>query len=385
VSTLDSTVLPVAKGRVEQAGSKDPNHADIPLGVVEKGAGIEISVPVSIGFKAIGLEKSQLLPTLKTNLLTDINTVSPTNAQTVAEEFLATFTETQAFFEQKIAFSNEGLNVDKKTVLIDGTSDNNETVINALVIDAGRDLLNTELHLKNIGFAMIKGNVSVFADDEKNTLIMGDNETQQQVFSKGGDDLITVGKGLHLVHGGQAMDTLQLEGTLNDYQIHQNFGEITITSSLDPKKVTQAVNIEQLKFSDQTITIEYEYKAEISAITGTYIQMFERQPELSGEKFWADALVNKGLTLGGMALEFMNSAEQQQKIGFDIQQADISTQVDQFYKSFLGRTPDEGGKSFWVNHLTEGNLVLDSLATEIITSDEMKSHYVAETGWDFFV
>jgi hypothetical protein len=84
-----------------------------------------------------------------------------------------------------------------------------------------------------------------------------------------------------------------------------------------------------------------------------------------------------------MALFFMHSEEQLQKIGFDISQADIPTQVEQFYQSFLGRAADAVGKAFWIDKLTTGELNLESLATTVIESVEMHSHYAAAPQWDF--
>ena len=380
--------MPIPTTRADDSSSKNPNHADLSLGRIENGVGIKIAVPATIGFKANGVEGVQTLSTLSSTLEKDVKDVFPTNSNSTVKEFLAKFSNSQTFFEQKITLNNEGLNLDKKIILVDGEHTlkaGAEPVINTLVIDTGTALLNTELHLEKVSFAAITGNASVIADDHNNTLMIGDNQKQQQVFSKAGDDLISVGKGLHLVHGGQDKDTFQLEGNLKDYQIHQDFGRITITSSNDETSVTQLIGIENLKFADQTIAIEYENKAEISAVAGTFLQIFGRQAHVNGTKFWADGLVSKGLTLGKMAVSFMTSEEQLQKIGFDIAKADIPTQVGQFYKSLLGRESDAAGKAFWVEHLTAGDLTLESLATEIMQTEEMKSHYVDETKWDFFV
>ena len=101
--------------------------------------------------------------------------------------------------------------------------------------------------------------------------------------------------------------------------------------------------------------------------------------------FWADAIKNKGLSLGQMAVEFMHSAEQLQKIGFDISKADIPTQVEQFYLSFLNRPFDAEGKAFWVDKLSTGALNLESLASTVIESVEMQSHYPTAPQWDFFL
>jgi hypothetical protein len=131
---------------------------------------------------------------------------------------------------------------------------------------------------------------------------------------------------------------------------------ITITSKNNPNDVQTLVNIEKITFADQTIVINYESTPHIKAIVGTYLQMFGRQADLAGEQFWADAIANKGLSLGRMALFFMHSEEQLKKIGFDISKADTPTQVEQSYQSFLGRTSDPIGKAFWVDKLTTGEL-----------------------------
>ncbi|MDQ7089942.1 MAG: DUF4214 domain-containing protein [Methylococcales bacterium] len=254
-----------------------------------------------------------------------------------------------------------------------------------MVIDASTLPANSLLQLKQIDFAAITGEVSIEAGDEDNTLIIGETQTEQRVFGNGGDDLFYVGKGAHLLHGGLNTDLINFEGNKSDYTIKQDFAKITITSITDSNDVVTLVNAENLQFADEAIIINYEHSLEISAISGTYSQMFGRQADMNGEQYWADSIINKGLTLGGMALFFMNSEEQQQKIGFDITEADIPTQVEQFYKSFLGRPSNPVGKDFWVNHLENKTLTLEDLATQIISSPEMKSHYASTSEWDFAI
>ncbi|MDQ7089406.1 MAG: hypothetical protein Q9M50_02005 [Methylococcales bacterium] len=58
---------------------------------------------------------------------------------------------------------------------------------------------------------MIEGGVNVTADDLKNTLIIADSEKEQTVLTKGGEDLITIGKGKHKLHGGQIKMQLNLK------------------------------------------------------------------------------------------------------------------------------------------------------------------------------
>ena len=392
VNVLISTVDPVKNTRVESPSSANPNHADISLGIVNNGSGISVIVPTSIGFQAVGLESPQLQPVLKSNLITDIQSTFKTdsvNAMVGGNNFIANFTENHLFFEQKIVLTTDDRKSLDKSIIIDGKhkANSDNSVTNAIVVDATAIDSNTVLELKQISFAAITGGVSIIADDFNNTLIIGNNQTQQSVSTKGGDDLIHISKGSNLqkLHGGLGNDVTQFEGSINDYQIHQDFGRIILTSSSGASTVATLVGMETLNFADKTMTVEYENAFSISGVTGTYLQMFGRQPHVNGVKFWTDAIMNKGLAPGAMALAFMNSGEQLQKIGFDITQADIGTQVEQFYLSFFHRNVDEAGKDFWVNNLTAGTLTLEHLATEIILSPEMQAHYTAVSEWDFFV
>jgi hypothetical protein len=72
--------------------------------------------------------------------------------------------------------------------------------------------------------------------------------------------------------------------------------------------VQTLVNVEKVQFADQTQTFSFDDG--IKAIAGTYTQMFGRPADLNGVNFWADAIKNKGLSLGQMAVEFMHSDEQ---------------------------------------------------------------------------
>jgi hypothetical protein len=333
-----------------------------------------------------------LQPALKNNLIVDIQSTFKTNqvnAVIGGNNFIANFSGNHSFFEQKIVLTTDNSNAPDKTIIIDGThkAKSNNPVTNAIVVDANALNLKTFLELKQISFAAITGDISITTDDLDNTLVIGDNQSQQHVSTQGGDDLVHISKGSQLqrLHGGLGTDAVQFEGNTSDYQIHQDFGRIILTSSAGASVIASLVGIETLKFANKTVTIDYDNKLAISGVTGTYLQMFGRQPHINGVKFWTDAIMNKGLAPGAMALEFMNSEEQLQKIGFDITKAEIGTQVEQFYLSFFHRTVDEAGKAFWVNHLTTGALTLEHLATEIILSPEMQGHYASAAEWDFFV
>ena len=273
----------------------------------------------------------------------------------------------------------------EEATIIDGSHAEGTNVANALVIDTSQLPPKTPIQLENISLMAIKGDIDVKAGDESSTIILDDSTKTKTLFAQGGDDFIDMGTGKYVLHGGLKTDTIKIKGNASDYKIVQDYAKITVISLIDPKDLLELVNIEKLQFNDQTTTIDYPSVAKMGAVTGTFLQMFDRQPHVNGVKYWTDVLENKDVTLGKMALFFMDSAEQREKIGFDITKADVPTQVEQFYESFLGRPSHTIGKEFWGKHLAEGTLSLVDLATEIIISPEMQSHYEQPAGWDYFI
>jgi len=102
-------------------------------------------------------------------------------------------------------------------------------------------------------------------------------------------------------------------------------------------------------FRHGVFTVDYD--PELNAIVGSYLQVLERQPDIAAVQTLADGMVNKGLSLGTMALSLLTSEEQLQKIGFDITQVDTATQVNQIYLSYLKRLPNPENKNAWIKQL----------------------------------
>jgi len=382
-------VPPVSPTRVDNPTTTHKTAADIPVGTVDKGAGVSLGLPVGVGFQANGVTSPQLINTAVSNLGDDLKAIMGVNSPAFAEgmRFLFKAATGQTFFQQKFVLTSDSNNTTGEPIVIDGshaTTVGSVNPLNTFVVDGSALPAGSTLELKQTAFAAIKGNVTVKADYMANTLQVADNTgTEQTISTAGGGDNVHVGKGLHQVHGGSETDAVQLDGKASDYQIKIEFAKVTITSLTDPRDVKTLVNVEKVQFADQAMPMSYD--SHINAVAGTYSQMFGRQGDLNGVNFWADAIVNKGLTLGQMAVEFMHSAEQLQKIGFDIVKADIPAQVEQFYQSFLGRAFDAEGKAFWVDAVSTGRLNLESLATTVIESVEMQSHYAAAPQWDFFL
>jgi hypothetical protein len=380
-------ILPVSTTRVEDTRTAHATLADIPIGSMGAGGGLGVGLPVGVGLQTDGAA-TPVVATNMSGFISGIQTVfgnTAANAVADGKSFLANFTPSQTFFEQKIVFSTNS-STSGDMIIIDGShsvSAGATNPVNTLVIDGSTLPAGSTVELIQTDFAAIKGDVTVKADPMPNILHIGSTQTQQTVFAYASNDEVQLDKGLHLVHGGLDTDTIKLPGKSTDYQMTQNFAVITLASKTTPNEVNTLVNVEKIAFEDQTIPVDYEVTPQIKAIAATYIHMFGRQADLGGEQYWADAIANKGLTLGRMALFFMHSEEQLQKIGFNISKVDIPTQIEQFYQSFLGRTADATGKAFWVDKLTTGALPLEGLATIVIESVEMQSHYAASIQWDF--
>ena len=321
---------------------------------------------------------SALNPALKETLIKDIRSLF-TGKSDNAVKYAESFIDNLPNLPLKIA--HEDITFPQKIAndfVVDGS---NQDGVKVFTIDTKALFKTKELELKEVAFAVIKGDTTVKADSEDNVLFFDGSNVKQKIFTAAGNDTTELEAGKHLLNGGEGVDKLKLSGAMDDYKLVQEFAKITLTNKINPNDVKTLVNLEAIEFSDQTITIEYD--AAINAVAGTYTQILGRQAATVGIKFWTDGIANKGLSLGGMALAIMTSKEQQQKLGFDITQADANTQVEQFYKSFLHRDSETEGQAFWEKNLSDGTLNLEDLATSIIQTPEMESHYLSPAQWDF--
>ena len=75
----------------------------------------------------------------------------------------------------------------------------------------------------------------------------------------------------------------------------------------------------------------------------------EREPDAGGLNYWVQALENGTTTGYSMADFFINSEE------FLNKGLNNSDYLDIMYNAFFGRTPDAGGKAYWMNRLEQGD------------------------------
>jgi hypothetical protein len=91
------------------------------------------------------------------------------------------------------------------------------------------------------------------------------------------------------------------------------------------------------------------YQARMGGVTRLYRAFFLRDPDASGMDFWWDA-VNDGWPLRRVAEFFSKSPEFVGRYGA----LNDGQYVDLVYQNVLGRTPDAGGRAYWLHQLDSG-------------------------------
>jgi hypothetical protein len=99
------------------------------------------------------------------------------------------------------------------------------------------------------------------------------------------------------------------------------------------------------------ISLSYDKDGLTGQLFRLYQATFGRTPDVGGFGFWKDALENKGMTLGQVADEFLNSAESKALYGSQVVD---SVFVDRLYRNVLHRTPDTAGATYWLDILKTG-------------------------------
>lgn len=83
-------------------------------------------------------------------------------------------------------------------------------------------------------------------------------------------------------------------------------------------------------------------------VTRLYEQCLNREPDLDGLNYWKDKLLSRTDTGADVAANFIFSQE------FVNGNVSDESFINIMYKSFFNRTPDDGGKSYWLNKLSNG-------------------------------
>jgi len=275
-----------------------------------------------------------------------------------------------------------------------------------MVIDASNLPSGTILSLQNVEFAVIIGPASIFGGDGQNTLYAGTGsqfivlgpdddvlhggDGDDTVGSKGGDDLLfgdngndTLfgGEGNDQLHGGRDSDVVTYDGNLVDYDLQHVDGVITVSSRTDANDNDTLINVEQVQFADQVFIPAYE--EDLQVISMFYQQILGRRAEVDGFQ-WQAQHSGLGVSLGQLAVNFLESEEFTLKTGIEFDQLTIDNQIEALYNHVLGRESDAGGKAAWLEYVDAGHTIVE-VAEGFLDSEETQGLFMAATEWNFIV
>ena len=106
------------------------------------------------------------------------------------------------------------------------------------------------------------------------------------------------------------------------------------------------------------ISLSYDKDGSTGQLYRLYQAAFGRTPDVRGFGYWKDVLENKGMALGQVADEFLNSAESKALYGSEVVD---SVFVERLYRNVLHRTPDTAGAAYWLDVLKTGTKRVDVL------------------------
>ena len=274
------------------------------------------------------------------------------------------------------------------------------------MIDASNLPTGAVLELNDIGFAAVIGDVSlsggagaqvIFADNGAQRIVLGADDDElhggggddivgseggdDRLFGEEGNDTMFGGEGADLIHGGRDHDTVTFDGNAADYEITQENAVLTVRSLSDPSDVDTLVNVETIRFADQTINVSYD--DDLSMVAGLYQQLFGRQGDLEGVQFWAKGF-SDGVNAGDLILSFFASEEAHSQ-GFTQWGSKGEATLELLYEVLFDRDSDGDGFAFW-QAMSEEGMSLKDIAEQFSRSEEMRSdHSLGAEDWQFMV
>lgn len=108
----------------------------------------------------------------------------------------------------------------------------------------------------------------------------------------------------------------------------------------------------------------------IGSVTRLYLALLDREPEAGGLEFWTDQMAAGG-SLRNIVAFFRTSPEFEERFG-ELINAPADQWVDHMYDQVLGRAPDQGGKTYWVEALESGALTAEDLIMQFSQSPEYR-------------
>ncbi|MEM7521655.1 MAG: DUF4214 domain-containing protein [Pseudomonadota bacterium] len=192
----------------------------------------------------------------------------------------------------------------------------------------------------------------------------------------GGDDIFVESGGVDVLDGGAGLDTLQLEGARADYLLtltpqQTTFQDKDAAGDAAPNLI-EIRDIERVTFEGAAANDAIDLTkfggaatlepAAFNSIIELYIAYFNRAPDALGLNFWATAFAD-GMPIEEVARQFSTQPETMLAYPEGTSNADFLTTI---YANVLGRTPDTGGFTFWLEELEAERVTRDFAILEVL-------------------
>ena len=146
------------------------------------------------------------------------------------------------------------------------------------------------------------------------------------------------------VDGGAGIDMAYINGVSTDFVIRIDKGKAFI-SQKDSLNIDTLKSVERIEFTDKMMALD------IDGVSGSayriYKAAFNRVPDSDGIGYWI-ANLDSGLNLSDLSARFVDSAEFRATYGSKPSNSDF---LSKLYFNVLGRAPDAGGYSWWLNEM----------------------------------
>lgn len=207
--------------------------------------------------------------------------------------------------------------------------------------------------------------------DESAATDEGEAVSVPMTFSDVEDDSLTIeigegpSDGTAVVEDGSVVYT-----PADDFSGEDSF---TVTTT-DSDGATATATVTVTVTADEVVVVNPYIGADAidGQVVRIYSAMLGRTPDAGGFAFWVDAR-NSGMSLARMIEMFADSPEFKATFGDRMTEDTNEEWVDFVYGEIMGRTPDAGGRAFWINMLETGQATRSWMVVAFAESPEFQA------------
>ncbi|WP_334187490.1 Ig-like domain-containing protein, partial [Noviherbaspirillum sp.] len=165
-----------------------------------------------------------------------------------------------------------------------------------------------------------------------------------------GNDSLVGSAGNDKLDGGEGLDSAIYTASRTNFVVTKTATGVTVSDSSGVEGTDTLVNIERIRFTDQSVAFDVEGNA--GKAYRLYKAAFDRVPDLPGLG-WQIKAMDNGVSLAQIAQNFIDSPEFVSLYGQNIANANLVTEL---YRNVLHRQPEAEGFNHWMTILENKTL-----------------------------